>query len=202
VARAKRIESVFLNIPYDKPFQDLYLAYIVGLTQLGLKPNASLAVPNQGRLETIIRLIERSHFSIHDLSRIESSKGIPRFNMPVELGLALYRSHASRGRHRVFVFESKAYRAQRSTSDINGIDLQIHGGKPKGVMAGLRNLFSQPGDVTTVPEMLASFRAVKRKLPELLRNAGSRSPFEASVFKALSFAALVESQKLIKGRRS
>jgi hypothetical protein len=61
--------------------------------------------------EAIIQLIERSDFSIHDLSRIELSEGIPRFNMPVELGLALYRSHIAKGRHRVFVFESKAYRA-------------------------------------------------------------------------------------------
>jgi hypothetical protein len=54
-----------------------------------------------------------------------------------------------------------------STSDVSGIDPQIHGGTPKGVMAGLRKILRQPGDVTTVPEMLASYRAVKRKLPEL-----------------------------------
>lgn len=196
--RVKRIESVFLNIPYDKQFEDLYLAYIVDLTQLGLRVNATLAVPNQGRLESIIQLIEQSDFSIHDLSRIELSEGIPRFNMPVELGLALYRSHIAKGRHRVFVFETKSYRAQRSTSDINGIDPQIHGGTPKGVMAGLRNIFRQPGNVTTVPEMLASYRSLKRKVPELRRNAGSRSLFEASVFRDLTVAALVESEKIIR----
>ena len=198
--RVKRIESVFLNIPYDKQFEDLYLAYIVGLTQLGLRVNATLAVPNQGRLESIIQLIEESDFSIHDLSRIELSEGIPRFNMPVELGLALYRSHIAKGRHRVFVFETKSYRAQRSTSDINGIDPQIHGRTPKGVMAGLRNIFRQPGNVTTVPEMLASYRSLKRKVPELRRNAGSRSLFEASVFRDLTVAALVESEKIIRNR--
>ncbi len=32
VSRPKRVESVFLNIPYDTGFEDLYLAYIVGLT--------------------------------------------------------------------------------------------------------------------------------------------------------------------------
>jgi hypothetical protein len=200
VAKPRRIESVFLNIPYDRQFEDLYLAYIVGLTQLGLAVNATLAVPNQGRLETIIGLIEKSDFSIHDLSRIELSEGIPRFNMPVELGLALYRSYSTKGRHRVYVFESNAYRAQRSTSDINGIDPHIHGGTPKGVMAGLRNIFHQPGDVTTVPEMLASYRAVKKKLPALRRNAGNQSLFEASVFKDLTVAALVEAQKLIQQR--
>ena len=200
MASRKRIESVFLNIPYDNEFEDLYVAYIVGLTQLGLRVKASLAVPNQGRLETIIGLIVKSDYSIHDLSRIEISKGIPRFNMPVELGLALYRSHATNGRHWVYVFESKPYRAQKTTSDINGIDPQIHHGTPKGVMAGLRNILRQPGDVTTVPEMLISYDAVKRKLPELRRNAGGKSLFEASVFHDLMLAASVESQKLIARR--
>ncbi len=199
--RAKHIESVFLNIPYDSAFESLYLAYIVGLTQLGLRINATLAVPNQGRLDKIITLIEQSDYSIHDLSRIEVSRGVPRFNMPVELGLALYRSHITRGKHRVFIFERKRYRAQRSTSDVNGIDPQIHNGTPKGLMGGLRNIFRQPGDVTTVPEMLASYRAVKQRLPELRRNSGGKSLFEAGVFQDLSVAALVESQKLIARRK-
>jgi hypothetical protein len=200
VPRPRRIKSVFLNIPYDAAFESLYLAYIVGLTLLGLRINAALAVPKQGRLETIINLIEHSDVSVHDLSRIEASRGVPRFNMPVELGLALYRSHVVKGKHGVFIFESMRYRAQRSTSDVNGIDPQIHGGTPKGLMAGLRNIFRQAGDVTTVPEMLASYRAVKRYLPELRRNAGGRSLFEAGVFRDITVAALVESQKLL-GRR-
>jgi hypothetical protein len=200
VPRSRRTESVFLNIPYDLGFEDLYLAYIVGLTQLGLRVNATVGVPNQGRLETIIGLIEESNFSIHDLSRIELSKGIPRFNMPVELGLALYRSHVTSGRHRVYVFESKPYRTQRSTSDINGIDPQIHNGTAKGIMAGLRNILRQPGDVTSVPEMITSYRAVRRKLSDLRLNAGGQSLFQASVFHDLVLAALVESQKLIEKR--
>lgn len=198
MARNKDIRSVFLNIPYDDRFEDLYVAYIVGLTQLGLKINATLAVPNQGRLDRIVKLIEESDVSIHDLSRIELSAGIPRFNMPLELGLALYRSIVTKGGHRVFVFEKKAYRTLQSTSDINGIDPQIHKGRPKGVMVGLRNIFRQPDRTTNVPEMLASYRAVKRRLPELRRNAGSKSLFEASVFNDLSVAALVEREKIIK----
>lgn len=200
MARNSRIQSVFLNIPYDAQFEDLYLAYIVGLTQLGLKTNATLAVPNQGRLDRIVELIKESDFSIHDLSRIELSSGVPRFNMPLELGLALYHSYATNGRHKVFVFEKKPYRTQRSTSDINGIDPQIHSGGPKGVMIGLRNIFHQPGATTTVPEMLSSFRTVKRKLPELRRIAGSQSLFESAVFRELTVAALVESERFVKNR--
>jgi hypothetical protein len=199
MARRKGPQAVFLNVPYDPQFGDLYLAYIVGLTQLGFEINVTLAVPNQGRLDRIITLIEESDVSIHDLSRIEATSGIPRFNMPLELGLALYRSHVTRGRHRVFVFEKKPYRIQQSTSDINGIDAQIHNDKPRGVMAGLRNIFCQT-DETTVPEMLASYRAVKMKLPQLRRNAGTKSLFEASVFKDLIVAALFERRKIMKHR--
>lgn len=161
--RTRRIESVFLNIPYDGVFENLYLAYIVGLTQLGLlQIKATLAVPNQGRLSTIINV--------------------------------------THGRHRVFVFESKRYRAQPSTSDVNGIDPQIHSGTPKGLMSGLRNIFRQPRDVTTVPEMLSSYRAVKQKLPQLRRNSGGKSLFEAAVFQDLTVAALLGSEKLIARR--
>ena len=199
MARRKDPQAVFLNVPYDPQFEDLYLAYIVGLTQLGLRINATLAVPNQGRLDRIINLIEESDFSIHDLSRIETTSGIPRFNMPLELGLALYRSHITKGRHRIFVFEKEPYRVQQSTSDVSGIDAQIHNGKPKGVMAGLRNIFCQ-ADETTVPEMLESYRAVKLKLPELRRNAGGKSLFEASVFQDLIVAALFERRKIINQR--
>lgn len=108
--------------------------------------------------------------------------------MPVELGLALYRSHITH--------------EQQSTSDVNGIDPQVHNGTIKGLMSGLRNIFRQRGDVTTVPEMLASYRAVRRKLPDLRKNAGSKSLFEAAIFQDLTVAALVESQRLITRRRT
>jgi hypothetical protein len=192
MGRLRHVESVFLNIPYDDDFEDLYLAYTVGLTELGLKLNATLAVPNQGRLETIIDLIEKSDFSIHDLSRIELSDGIPRFNMPLELGLALYRSRIEPGKHRVHIFESHRYRAQRSTSDINGLDPHIHGNTAKGVMVGLRNIFYQPLDTPTVPQMLDSYNAVKATLPRLRHNAGGGSLFEPAIFKAITLAASEE----------
>lgn len=199
-----RVESVFLNIPYDDGFENLYLAYIVGLSQLGLQIKVTLAVPNQGRLDAILDLIESSDFSIHDLSRIELSHGIPRFNMPLELGLALYRSKRGRKRagrqHRVYIFDKKAYQVQRSTSDVNGIDPQIHNGNAKNVMVGLRNIFHQPGDVTTVPEMLASYRSLKRKLPQIRRNAGGGSLFGAAVFQEIVLASLIEAESRAKNR--
>jgi hypothetical protein len=198
LTRPKRIQAVFLNIPYDQQFERLCLAYIVGLTQLGLKINATLAVPNQGLLTRILSLVEESDFSIHDLSRTELSRGIPRFNMSLELGLARCRSDSNPECHRVFVFEKKACRTLKSTSDINSIDAQIHNGTVKGVMGKLRYIFHQP-DGTMVPEMLSSCRGVRQRLPEPRRNAGSESLFEASIFNDFTVAAL-ERERIINGR--
>jgi hypothetical protein len=189
VSRKKSDKTAFLNLPYDKEFESLFLAYVVGLIQLGLKPHLTFAIPNQGRLDAIIDLIDTSDFSIHDLSRTETTNGVPRFNMPLELGLALHQRSVTKGRHQVFIFESKPFRTQQSTSDVNGIDPFIHHGQPKEVMTQLRNIFRKPGDTITVPDMFAVYRAVKRRLPELKKNAGGGSLFESAIFEDIALAA-------------
>ena len=82
---------VFLNIPYDDPFQSLCLAYICGITAFGFFPRATLEIPGGSRrLDRIFKLIQSCRFSVHDLSRVELDKKFPptpRFNMPFELGL-------------------------------------------------------------------------------------------------------------------
>jgi hypothetical protein len=84
---------VFLNIPYDLHFQDLYLAYIAGLVSLGLYPRATIEiVGGERRLDRIFTLIQTCPYSVHDLSRVELDRKqpeTPRFNMPLELGLAV-----------------------------------------------------------------------------------------------------------------
>ena len=41
--------NAFLNIPYDNQFQNLYLAYISGLSAFGLFPKATLEIPGSKR---------------------------------------------------------------------------------------------------------------------------------------------------------
>src|SRR5437879_10679673 len=84
--------AVFLNIPYDHKFSNLYLAYIVAVSSFGFLPKATLLIPGHRRLDRISELIDSSAFSIHDLSRVELDRNFPstpRFNMPFELGLAV-----------------------------------------------------------------------------------------------------------------
>src|SRR5260370_38754408 len=88
---AAKQKSVFLNLPYDRSFQNLFLAFIAGTSALGLIPRATLEIPGSTRrLDRILSLIQSSQYSIHDLSRGQPDRdppAPPRFNMPLELGL-------------------------------------------------------------------------------------------------------------------
>ena len=69
---------VFLNIPYDEEFQELYLAYVVGIHQFRLVPCITSAIPGgERRLDRILNLIQSCRFSFHDVSRVEMNLAPP-----------------------------------------------------------------------------------------------------------------------------
>ena len=189
-----RPNAVFLNIPYDDHFRRQYLAYIVGLSQLGLQPKATLGIPGgERRLDRILALIQSCRYSIHDLSRVEIDRNpppTPRFNMPCELGLTITWQKLNPSRHTWFVFESRRRRLQKSLSDLDGTDPNIHGGMVEGIMRELCNAFvRRRGTVPSVPGMMKTYRRVVRQLDDVLVNAGANSLFEARVFEDLCFVA-------------
>lgn len=180
--------SVFLNIPYDEEFRGLYIAYIVGLYQLGLVPHLASEIPGgERRLNRIFALIQSCRYSIHDLSRVElgvKPPATPRFNMPLELGMTITWANLNPDHHDWFVWESEPYRIQRSTSDLNGSDPYIHNGKPEGVLRELCNAFRR-GHSPSVPEMLTAHRLVESALNSILKSNGTSNPYDRSVFMDL-----------------
>jgi hypothetical protein len=186
--------AVFVNIPYDKGFRSLYLAYIVGLTHLGLEPRTTLGFPkDERRLDRILALIKVCRYSIHDLSRVQLDRTpppTPRFNMPFELGLTVTWAKLNPRRHTWFVFETKVRRVQKSLSDLDGSDPNIHDGTVEGVMREICNAFVRVrAERPTVPEMMRTYRGLSRKLDAITTAAGARSVFEARIFDDLCFAA-------------
>ncbi len=178
-------KGVFLNIPYDEEFSSLYVAYIVGLCQLDLVPHLASEIPGgDRRLSKIFNLIQSCRYSIHDLSRVELSvppTAVPRFNMPLELGMTITWANLHPSRHTWFVWESEPHRLQRSASDLNGTDANIHKGTPEGVLSELRNAF--PRDkMPSVPDLLEVYRFVYDQLNAILMKHGARNPYSRSVF--------------------
>ena len=183
-------QRVFLNIPYDEPFERTYLAYITALSAMGFLPRATLGIGGNRRLDRIASLIEGCSYSIHDLSRVQldpNAPRTPRFNMPFELGLAVAWARAN-PRHKWFVFESVKRRLAKSMSDLDGTDPYIHDGTVHGVMREVCNAFLKPKQ-PTVPQMMKMYRDLRRAVPKILRNAGTRSLFTARVFSDLCLAA-------------
>jgi hypothetical protein len=182
-------DSVFLNIPYDTRFSRLYLAYIAGLIELGLTPKATLGISGgTARLDRIFDLIQTCRYSVHDLSRVQldlTPPRTPRFNMPFELGLAIGWAKINWQRHTWFVYETQNRRAQKSISDLDGTDCNIHRGTPEGVMRELCNSFVRQRNRPTVGQMMRTYESLKRSVPELKRHSGAQTIFEARIFRDL-----------------
>jgi hypothetical protein len=188
----RRQHSVFLNIPYDSTFENLYLAYLAGLTAFGLHPRATLEIPgSQRRLDRILRLIQDCAYSIHDLSRVQldrTTPRTPRFNMPFELGLAVALDNGARA-HAWYVCETVPYRVHKSLSDLDGTEVYIHEGTIRGVFGQLCNAFVQKRQQPTVQQMYRVYRVLKQNLPMIRRRFGATHPYTASVFRELNVLA-------------
>jgi len=185
--------QVFLNIPYDSSFEELYIAYIVGVVELGLKPVATLAIPGgQARLDRIFDLMRASRYSIHDLSRVELDRTpprTPRFNMPLELGMAVAWAKIAPASHTYITFEAVHRRAQKSLSDMAGSDFNIHDNSPEGVMRELCSAFSRQAPRPTVPDMMRSYATVRAAIPEMMKSNGAKAIFEGRMFDDLVLLA-------------
>lgn len=185
--------SLFLNIPYDTSFRDLYLAYIAGVSSFGLVPRATLEIPGgERRLDRIFSLIRSCAYSLHDLSRVELDQHppkTPRFNMPFELGLAVSWQKLKRAGHTWFVFEAITRRAEKSLSDLSGTDVYIHNGNPRGVFTQLSNAFVRLKSQPTTQDMEKIYFRLRDLLPQLQKQTGAASPFEARIFQDLVVAA-------------
>jgi hypothetical protein len=181
-------DAVFLNIPYDEEFRSLYIAYIVGLYQLGLIPHiASEISGGTRRLDRVLALIQSCRYSIHDLSRVELTAGppaTPRFNMPLELGMTISWQILNPGLHTWFLFESDPSRFEKSASDLKGTDANIHFGTTKGVLSELRNVFWRDA-APSVAEILEVYRFVETNVDAILKRNGTSNLFAAGVFKEL-----------------
>ena len=191
--------DVFLNVPYDAPYEDLYLAFISGLCGFGLTPRATLEIPGgERRLDRIFRLIRRCRYSFHDLSRVELDRrppATPRFNMPFELGLALGLGRHQPRRHQFFLFEAVKHRLAKSLSDMNGTDPHIHGGRPRRLLNALANALVRERHRPTVRQLELIYEDLSAAAPVIRRNLRAASLFEARAFAELVIAAQASARR-------
>ncbi len=107
------------------------------------------------RIEKIAALIRNCRRGIHDISRTEPNPaGLPRFNMPFELGLFLGARRFGAGRRRnktCLVMDRDPYRYQSYLSDIAGQDIQAHSGDPARAIGAVRTWLASDAPGLAIP---------------------------------------------------
>lgn len=197
-------QNVFLNCPFDNTFKPLFDAAIFAVQIAGFTPHCSLEASNAGqaRLEKIMDIIAQCRYGIHDLSRTElGANKLPRFNMPLELGLDLGCRRYGRGRladKRLLVLDSKARRYQSFISDIAGQDIESHSGKADLLIRRIRDWLSTESKIPTIPGgayIFSRYRAFREDLPDFCRRK-KLTPGQLTFgdFSALLFIWLAEKE--------
>lgn len=113
---------------------------------MGFLPKCAKDKSNAGqtRIDKIYELIDQSKYSVHDISRTEPDavNNLPRFNMPLELGLDLGCKRFGQPHHKekvILVLDTEQYRFQKYVSDIAGQDIDAHGNDAASVIEVVRN---------------------------------------------------------------
>ena len=86
-------KNVFINCPFDRTYRPIFDALVFAVHDAGYIARSAQEVRDTGevRIDKILRLVRESRFGIHDISRtaLDRTTRLPRFNMPLELGLFL-----------------------------------------------------------------------------------------------------------------
>lgn len=188
--RASR--DAFINLPYHKRYERVYLAFIAGVSGYGLTPTAAVHDPSSRyQLDRIYRLIENAQFSFHDLSWMSldpKPPRTPRLNMAFELGLTVAISRAPGVDHQWFAFDTEPYRLDKALSDLRGIRPWIHDRTPEGILRGLMNALGRQKHQPSLANLLAIYADVETAARRIKREY-SNDLFDTRPFADLVYVA-------------
>lgn len=162
-------KSVFINCPFDSAYAPLFDALILATVSCGFTPRSALesGTTAEPRMDRIVRTLFESRYSIHDLSRSkgEGREGFARFNMPLELGIAMARRYMTRDseqQHDWLLLVPPGHDHHRFISDLSGFDpAQYDGTVGTLVPRVIRWLFTRP-DAVLSPNPSKVLRALPR----------------------------------------
>jgi len=168
--------NVFINCPFDSDYTAIFDAIVFTVIVCGFRALCARVKldSSEFRLNKIADLIAASRYSIHDLSRIELDEGsaLPRFNMPLELGIDLgcKRFSPSRRDKSSLIFDAQPYRFQKFISDIGGQDVANHNNDPALAVANIRNWLRAESGRRELPgpsALNARYAEFRRGLPRI-----------------------------------
>lgn len=190
----------FINMPYSRRYEAVYLAFIAGLAGFGMVPTAAVKDPSSRfQLDRIFNLIAESDYSFHDLSHMSLDKTrpcTPRFNMAFELGLAVATARLKNANHQWFVFDTQRYRVVKALSDLGGVTVRVHDGSPESILRCLMNALDREDRKPSLRDLRRVFAAVQTVAQKIKRNLG-RDLFDTRPFGELSYVAAQSASEVL-----
>ena len=174
--QSKMNGDVFVNCPFDDDYLKCFEALLFAITVSGYRVRCALEESDSGdiRFEKLQRLIGDSDHTIHDLSRTQiNPQGLPRFNMPFELGLMMGAKHFGGGRQRqkrACILVAHDHVLPRYLSDLAGNDPVAHRDDPHKVIGIVRDhLHASPAGkrLPGASHMVELFEKFRQDVPML-----------------------------------
>ena len=151
-------DNVFINCPFDSAYKPLFDAIVFTVHDCGFIARCALEEEDasQVRIDKIYDIIADCRYGIHDISRTEldANSGLPRFNMPLELGVFLGTKKFGAGdqkRKKCLVLDREPYRYQQFISDIAGQDIREHNNEVEKIVRVVRNWLRTASGRQTIP---------------------------------------------------
>jgi hypothetical protein len=154
----------------------MFHAMVFTIYLLGFRARCSREENDSGdiRIGKIVKLIKKSRFGIHDLSRTELDiHKLPRFNMPFELGVDAglrYSGNPIFKKKVHLVLDKVPYRYQKYISDIGGQDISAHLGRASKIISVVRDWLRTATNATDMPSgtiIAKEYRRFQRDLPKI-----------------------------------
>ncbi len=151
-------EDVFINCPFSDDYDSYFKAILFTVIRSGFNPRCAREDDDGGdvRFDKICRIIEDCKYGIHDISKTEADgePPLPRFNMPLELGLFLGArkyGDAEQALKKAIIFDREPYRYQKFISDISGQDIHAHNNDVGQLIIGVAAWLRRASKRKTVP---------------------------------------------------
>jgi hypothetical protein len=192
-----RSSHVFINCPFDPGYRPILNAIVFAVFDLGFVARCALEEEDTGefRLSKIERIIEECRYGINDLSAValDRTTGLPRFNMPLELGLFFGCKRfgpLNQSKKRALVLDSDPYRYRKFISDISGQDIRAHAGNPERAIRAVRDWLqaaSKRKGLAGGGEIIERYRMFQNELPAICAEEG----LEANRLTFIDLSALI-----------
>lgn len=186
--------DVFLNVPYDERYEDIFLGLLAALIAIGRVPKLALEVQDgKDQAERIFALLSACRISFHDLSQQEHG---PRHNMPFELGMAWTIDKFKPRSHDFYIIDKEGTNLPKTLSDLSGYPVEAHNGTGEGsIRTVLEHLANSKGEVA-FEDVKPLYQRLKQAVAPLKARHNAPTLFGKRIFKELIIAATEMAKEL------